>query len=391
MAENSGFGRLLAVLALGVFAGAVATRITDPLVAVLSVHFMAPPAEVALLASAYALPFALVQPILGPVGDALGKRRVITIALALLSVLLLAGAFAPTLWALIALRGLAGAAAGGVMPLSLALVGDSVPMQQRQVALSRLLVFAIGGQVVGGALGGLLEPLLGWRGVLAACGVIAVAAFLVMLLGNRGQPEAQHRFDLAVAVQRYRHLLTMRAALVLYASVAVEGALVFGSFPYFAPMLQARGLGGTAEAGLAVAAFGCGGLIYGLIAGPVLRRIGQGRMVMLGGAICLVALSTLALAPFAWLFIGGGLVLGTGFYMIHNSIQTRVTELTPATRGSAVSLHAFHFFIGQSLGPVFFGLALGQVGSAPALLAAALAILALGLLLGHGGPVENRG
>ena len=36
--------------------------------------------------------------------------------------------------------------------------------------------------------------------------------------------------------------------------------------------------------------------------------------------------------------------------MIHNAIQTRATELSQQFRGSAVSLHAFSFFTGQSLG-----------------------------------------
>jgi MFS family permease len=63
-----------------------------------------------------------------------------------------------------------GAAAGGIMPLTLAALGDAVPIRDRQVALSRLLVFGIGGQIAGGALAGLLAPALGWRGVLGLCG-----------------------------------------------------------------------------------------------------------------------------------------------------------------------------------------------------------------------------
>ena len=75
MTDNPGIGRLLATLALGVLAATVVTRITDPLIAVLAHEFDAPVGRAALLASVFALPFALIQPILGPVGDALGKRR----------------------------------------------------------------------------------------------------------------------------------------------------------------------------------------------------------------------------------------------------------------------------------------------------------------------------
>jgi hypothetical protein len=170
MTGNPGTARLIAILALGVFAGTLVTRITDPLVIVLAQDLGAPAARVALLASAFALPFALIQPILGPVGDALGKRRVIALGLTVLTVLLAISSLAPTLDSLLVLRALAGLAAGGVMPLSIALVGDSVGTQDRQVALSRLLAFAIAGQIAGGTVAGLLEPYLGWRGVMIAAG-----------------------------------------------------------------------------------------------------------------------------------------------------------------------------------------------------------------------------
>src|SRR5215218_6309413 len=84
---------------------------------------------------------------------------------------------APGLGTLLMLRALAGAASGGIMPLSLALVGDAVPLKERQVALSRLLVFAIGGQIGGGVLADVLGPWLGWRGVVWLCaGMVVLAA-----------------------------------------------------------------------------------------------------------------------------------------------------------------------------------------------------------------------
>ncbi len=382
--EHPGIWRLLAPLALGVLAATMVARITDPLVAVLAQDLDATPARVALLASAFALPFALIQPILGPVGDALGKRRIIAIGLGLLAVILAISAFAPNLDALLLLRGLSGLAAGTVMPLSIATVGDSVPMRDRQVALSRLLAFVITGQIAGGTVSGLLEPYLGWRGVLVAAALLSGAAVAAIVLSARSRPaEPRHGFDASQAVQRYRELLRLPAARVLYVSVAIEGGLVFGCFPYFVPILQARGLGAAAEAGLAVAGFGCGGLIYAGIARMVLRAIGQGRMVMLGGALCLLAMAGFAFAPAGVVFIGAGLFLGTGMYMIHNSIQTRVTEIAPQARGSAVALHAFHFFVGQTLGPVLYGALFGRLGTAPTLVLAGTGLLVLALWLGR--------
>jgi predicted MFS family arabinose efflux permease len=338
--------RLIALLALAVFSGSLVTRMTDPLVTVLARDFGATPARTALLASAFALPFALIQPILGPVGDALGKRRVILVAVALMAVLLAASAAAPSLQALTILRALTGLVAGGVNPLAIALVADNAPAEDRQVALSRLI----------------------------AC--------LSLLLGARWFPdEPRRRFTPLTAAAGYIHLMRLPAARILYFSVAVEGGFVFGSFPYFAPEMQARGIGGTAQAGLAVAAFGLGGLLYAAIAKQVLRILGQNRMVLLGGALCLLSCVAFAFAPVAQVFIAAGMSLGTGMFMIHNSIQTRVAEVAPHARGTAVALHAFHFFLGQTAGPVVFGLILHNAGSITAFLVAGVVLLSLALQL----------
>jgi MFS family permease len=148
-------------------------------------------------------------------------------------------------------------------------------------------------------------------------------------------------------------------------------------------VLEARGQGGVLEAGLAVAAFGCGGFAFAALARPLLAGIGQSRMVALGGALAALALFGLAAAPSAAVFVGAGLVLGLGFYMVHNTIQTRVTEVAPEARGSAVALHAFHFYVGQSLGPVAVGAASGLLGPGAAFALAGLGMAALGLRLGR--------
>jgi predicted MFS family arabinose efflux permease len=380
--------RLILLLGLASFAGALSVRATDPFVPTIAAEFATSTDRVALLATAFAVPFALIQPILGPVGDALGKRRIIRAALLLLSFFALLAPLAPDLGTLTLLRALTGIAAGGIMPLTLATVADAVPIQDRQVALSRVVVFAIAGQIAGGAMAGILAPVMGWRGVLALCGGVALlAAVLLFLIPFGGPPEPRRRFEPVQALRRYRMILGLPAARILYLAVFLEGIFVFGTFPYLAPVLQARGLGSgggaSLEAGLAVAAFGAGGFVYAAMARPLLKRVGQSRMVRLGGGLAAAALLGFAFAPLATVFIAAGLVLGTGFYMIHNSIQTRVTEVAPEARGSAVALHAFHFFGGQSFGPVLVGLAIGGFGAPAAFVLAAAGILALSVRLGR--------
>ena len=379
--SSSPHNKLVLTFALGGFASAFATRLTDPLVAVLSLDFASDPARVALLATCFALPYALVQPVLGPVADALGKRRVIAFALAFQALFLMASALAPSLLVLMVLRVLTGAAGGGIFPITLALFGDRVPIAQRQVAISRFLAFAIAGQMVGGAAAGLLEPLIGWRGLMLLCGALTALAMITVLRDR--SPDPRGRFDLGQALARYRYLLTHWPALILFWAVGIEGLLVFGGFPYFANHLYQTGMGGTREAGFTVAAFGCGGFVYAALAPILVARLGSRRMMRLGGMLAAVALAGLALAPGAGWFVSAGGVLGLGFFMLHNSLQTRVTEVAPQSRASAVAMHAFHFFLGQAVGPMLMGFAWEGFGFTPAMLLAGLGLLGLAAIMGR--------
>jgi len=381
MPDPQRYGRLILVLGCAACASSLAGRAFDPLVGVIGAEFGVAAASVALLGTAFALPYALVQPVLGPVGDALGKERVMRACLVVLAAALAASAFAPDLGTLAAVRVVAGGAAGGVFPLAIAVVGDRVPIERRQVALARLIVAGLTGSVAGGALGALAAPLIGWRGVTLACAAVAIGALPLL----RGAGPAGGRLQLAEAVARYRAIIGSAAARALYIAVFVEGALFHGVFPFLAPLFAARSGGtGAAEAGWVIIAFAAGGFVFAALAPALLRGLGQGRMVMLGGAMGAAGFAGLAAAPTAAAGAAGMLVAGLGFYMIHSSIQTRVTEVAPGARGSAVALHAFSFFLGQSLGPVLMGGMRAALGAEPAIVAAAVGLLVLSVWLARG-------
>ena len=146
---------------------------------------------------AFALPFGLSQPFLGPAGDAFGKVVVIKAATAVLALCLLASALAPNLTVLFVSRVLGGVAAGGIMPVCMALIGDSFPLAVRQVALSRYIGATLVGQLVGASVGDMIAEWIGWRGVLgcaAALAVIAAGTAIWMLpSGSQGSAPSAER------------------------------------------------------------------------------------------------------------------------------------------------------------------------------------------------------
>ncbi|MFC7736489.1 MFS transporter [Roseomonas sp. GCM10028921] len=384
--------RLITLYGLTAFTTSLSSRSLDPILPEIARDFAAATDQVALLASAFALPYALIQPFLGPVGDALGKRRIIGLATLLTGLALVACALTPSLGLLFGFRALAGAAAGGIYPLVIATFGDRVPLEGRQVALSRLLAFSTAGQIAGGVVSGLVHGLVDWRGIIGGGAVAVLAMGLVLWWDLRREPDPPPgRLDAAAAVRRYGEIVRLRMARILYASVAAEGLFVFGLFPYLAALVAGWGLGGPAQAGLAIGAFGASGVAYTFIAGPMLTRVGLPAMLRVAGV-----LAGLGFAGIAWAgwraaagegvlgvlpVVLGMFLIGLGYFTMHNSLQTRVTEVAPRARGSAVALHAFSFFVGQSLGPLLFGALLAGLGAVASLLVSGTAMLALGLIL----------
>src|SRR5256885_6407533 len=105
---------LIARLSLIGFIVALASRATDPIIPPIAHDIQVDPNAVALLTSAFALPFALVQPILGPVGDMVGKVRVMIACLAVTILAMIASGLATNFTVLLIARIVAGAAAGGI-------------------------------------------------------------------------------------------------------------------------------------------------------------------------------------------------------------------------------------------------------------------------------------
>jgi predicted MFS family arabinose efflux permease len=127
-----------------------------------------------------------VQPVLGAAADMFGKARLMTICLVLLGVSCILGALANSFAMLFATRILAGIGSGGVFPIALSLVSDLVGPEKRQIAMSRTLGGAMAGNLLGATASGLIGDFLGWRGVLAALGVLVMIASIAIAAGFRG-------------------------------------------------------------------------------------------------------------------------------------------------------------------------------------------------------------
>ena len=164
-----------------------------------------------------------------------------------------------------------------------------------------------------------------------------------------------------------------------FGAVFLEAIFLFGVFPYTATMLHTEGVTSASIAGIVIAGFGVGGIIYTVSVSWLLAYIGEKRLMAGGGmvmAFCLIVIALRASWPVEFVNF---ILLGFGFYMLHGCIQVYVTELAPSARGSAMAGHSFFFFLGQAAGPVVYGLGLSSgIGIIPVLLTGSVILTVTG-------------
>jgi predicted MFS family arabinose efflux permease len=155
---------------------------------------------------------------------------------------------------------------------------------------------------------------------------------------------------------------------------------VLGLFPYVAAFLFELGVTSLSIGGLVIAGFAVGGLFYTLSVSRFLPRLGVNGMMISGAVLMGLQLALVAFGPRWQLQLGNFILMGWGFYMLHGSLQVFASELSVEARATALSLHSFFFFMGQTIGPIAYGFGILNVGKKPTLLASAVVIVALGIL-----------
>src|SRR6185369_4461024 len=235
--------------------------------------------------------------------------------------------------------------------------------------------------LLGASGAGVIGDLLGWRGVFFATGGFALLAVAVAGPRLLSIQEAPRNLDLSSIVPNYRAVLSNPLAKYCFGTVFVEAIFLFGVLPYMAGLLQTEGEPRASIAGIVIAGFGVGAIIYTALVSRLLSVIGERRLMAAGGmtmAFCLVVIALRMPWPVEFLNF---VLLGFGFYLLHGCVQVHVTELAPAARGSAMAGHSAFFFLGQAVGPVVYGLGLSSgVGLTPVLLSGAVLLTVTGWL-----------
>jgi EmrB/QacA subfamily drug resistance transporter len=195
----------------------------------------------------YLIANTIAAPVYGRLGDSFGRRAMILTGLALFMAGSVACAFAPTIALLTAARVLQGFGGGGLMTLSQALVGETIPPRERGRYQGYLAAVSVASSTFGPVAGGYLTQAFGWRSIfLVNVPLGLVAALLVLRLKTQPGDWRRTSFDGPGLV-----LFTLFVSPVILALEQVQrmepntlpiifGLLVFGTLSLLALIWQER-------------------------------------------------------------------------------------------------------------------------------------------------------
>ncbi len=342
---------VIILLALAAFASASAFRICDPLLPVLANDFGVRTAQASNSVTFFAIAYGVMQFFYGPMGDRYGKFRVLSMATLGCAFGSLLTAMAPTLDMVVIGRLISGATAAGIVPLSMAWIGDNVPYEQRQATLARFLLGSISGIAAGQFMGGIFADTIGWRWTFVVMAGVYLVVGTLLISKRKSVPEKitppGQRGNLLAPLKQ---VLSFPWARIVILTVFLEGAFVFGPLAFVPAYLHEHHGIAVSWAGVIGGLFAAGALIYALRANQLVSLLGERRLALYGGGT--IALSyTIYWVSGTWHWaVLASILSGFGYYLLHAVLQTNATQMAPAVRGTAVSLFASFLFLGQSVG-----------------------------------------
>ena len=360
----------------------MALRAVEPMLPAIAAEFAVSVSAASVVMIAYAMAYGCGQVLQGAIGDRHGKLRVVTIALALSALSSIACSFSWSLGSLAVWRMATGALSSGAMILGMAYIGDVVEKDKRQLVMARYVAGSILGQSLGPAVGGFFTDLLGWRSTFAFHALIFGSVGLLLYRYTRSQWHLGPRTSGPIlSIPRYVSIFRLEPARMVMFIGMFECMFFFGAFSFVGALLKERFDLSYTAIGLTIAGYGLGGIVFILLVGKILPRLGQAGMVLGGAFACGFFFLVLAFAPVWQIAVPCTIGLGFSFYLLHNVMQTRSTDMAPHARATGISLFALFWAVGQSIGIGTVGLGVATVGYSAMIALFGLCFVGVGLYL----------
>jgi EmrB/QacA subfamily drug resistance transporter len=396
------------VLAAAAAAFSLMQSLVTPVLPIIQHDLHTSASAVTWVLTAWLLSASVATPLLGRIGDMIGKDRTLLVALAAIAVGCLIAALAPNIGVLVVARVLQGLG-GAVFPVSFGIIRDEFPAARVPSAVGILSAVIATGGGLGVVLAGPIVGALNWRWLfwipMAVVTVVGLAArrlvppspvrtpgrvnwlaavllsgWLVALLlplskapmWGWGSPRTLGMFALAVVLiaawltyelRSANPLIDMRmmrlpAVWTTNLAALLFGAAMFAVYAFLPRLMQtpsSAGYGfgaGVTTSGLLMLPMLVGMAVSGSASGMIAHRIGSKTQLIAGSALTALSCALFALVnDNRWIVAGTGAIFGLALGLVYASMVNLIVQSVPAHQtGVASGMNANIRTIGASIG-----------------------------------------
>lgn len=367
--------KALPILFLVMFLVMVGFGIIIPVIPFYAEEIGASPAELGWLMAVYSLMQLLFAPVWGRVSDRIGRKPVIAIGIAGLSLSFFLTAFSSQLWMLFAARIIGGILSSANMPTVMAYVADITSEENRSKGMGIVGAATGLGFIFGPAIGGVFSKISLTTPFYIAGTISALTFFLVLIVLKESLTE-ENRLnqtkERASLFSAFTGSVSTLFLLQLFISLSLSG--LEATFAYFAA--KKAGLG-TVQLGYIFMIMGlASAIVQGGLIGRLTKKFGEGTVIQ-GGIIvsaigfgCILLIDSFSTAA---LFLT---VFGIGNGVIRPSVSALITKRSMAGHGSSTGLLSSFDSLGRIIGPPLGGWLFSVQSGLPYISGAVLSLIA---------------
>lgn len=368
--QKTGREYLLRLLSAATFIIFFQLYMVAPLIPGLSEYFNVSEQAIGLIVPAFLIPYGIATLFYGLLADKVGTRLIILTSFFLFSLFTAFTALSQSVSQLIVWRLLTGIGASGVIPISLAWIGQSYSYEERGRPLGFVFGAVAGGGAFGASAGVFLESFIGWKMLFLGVGAVALLVWVILYLAYKRMPVVQlmkQGLTLKKVFNGYRQLLSSVRGKSAYFYVLLNGIFHAGVYTwlglYFERSFSLNGW----QIGLALLGYGIPGFLFGPFIGRLADKFGRSKLLPLGLVISGLSACMLMFDVPLTVARVSVIVLSLGFDLTQPLLAGIISQVGKERSGQAMSVMAFMLFVGFGLGSYLFGLAL-QLGFKEALL-----------------------
>lgn len=346
-----------ATIALGIASFLIFANIyfTQPLLPVFTEEFGISPVVSSLTVSLSLLTLGVSFFIYSALSDALGRKNIMMITMAISSVITFLTVFAPNFETLLVFRVLQAAALAGIPTIAMAYIGEEFSIKALTLAIGiHISCNSIGG-MTGRFISGFFTDIANWRIAFLVLGIVSLILFVffVMLL-----PPSKHfkpqEFNIKNTLKDYKEHLKNRTLRLAYYVGGFHFFVFTGLFNYVTYLLSGEPFNvSTTVLGFLFVTY-LSGTFSSTLAGKLSQRMKQSTCMAIGIGFMVIGI-VLTLITHVLFVILGLLFLCFGFFFAHSCSSAWVSQHAKFAKASASGLYLTSYYLVGSIGTVYLG------------------------------------